>query len=122
MRENYYTKLYHNILEEKSLNLCEKVIYSIIDSYCQAYDICFISNKKLASTINVSELTIKRAIKHLKDKHYISTWKLKKDNKQYRAITTNKSIFEDKNELNKFKREIHKKIELFDYDWLNERD
>lgn len=120
MNEEKFIKIYNKTLKDEKLNLIDKIIYSILDAYCRNYDVCFISNEKLAEYTNMCEKTIQRTIKKLEKMRYISKWKLRKGKKMYRAITTNKSVFEDSKELNRLKNEIHKK-ELFDYDWLNEQ-
>ena len=37
MNNKKFIKLYYEILEDDELNLFEKVIYSILDSYCDMY-------------------------------------------------------------------------------------
>lgn len=121
MNNKKFIKLYYEILEDDELNLFEKVIYSILDSYCDMYSVCFTSNSRLAKQTNTCEKTIQRTLKKLRNKNYIATWKFKKGNKLCRAITTNKNIFTNQEKLKKLKNDIHKK-EFIDYDWLNERD
>lgn len=115
-----FVKLHYDVLQIKELNPCEKIIYSLLETYSQNLDCCFISNFGISEKCGISEITVKRSIKSLKEKKFICTWRVKRGKNLYRAITTNKSIFEDKDKLSQLKIESHKK--LFDYDWLNERD
>ena len=123
MNNKNYIKVYYDILQNEDLTLFEKIIYSILDSYCSTYDVCFISNARLAEETNTCNETIKRTLKTLRSKKYISTWRFRNGNgkKLYRAITTNKNIFTNQEKLKELKNDICKK-KLFDYDWLNERD
>lgn len=119
-----FIKLHYEVLTAQELSPCEKIVFSLLETYTQSLDCCFISNSTIAEKCGISEITVKRAINVLKEKKWILTWKLKDGKKLRRAITTNKLIFEDKEKLNQLKDKLHEHEhkELFDYDWLNERD
>ena len=121
MNNKQFFKVYYETLQNNDLNLCEKIVYSILDSQSKFYDVCYISNTRISEISSISETTIKRVLIKLKAKGYIATWKMKKGKKVYRAITTNKIFVEDKDKLNQLKIAEHQK-EFIDYDWLNERD
>ena len=121
MNNKQFFKVYYETLQNNDLNLCEKIVYSILDSQSKFYDVCYISNTRISEISSISETTIKRVLIKLKTKGYIATWKMKKGKKVYRAITTNKIFVEDKDKLNQLKIAEHQK-EFIDYDWLNERD
>lgn len=121
MNNKQFFKVYYETLQNNNLNLCEKIVYSILDSQSKFYNVCYISNTRIAEISCISETTVKRVLIKLKEKGYIATWKMKKGKKVYRAITTNKIFVEDKEKLKQLKIVEHQK-EFIDYDWLNERD
>lgn len=118
-----YYKFYDYIAEDQQLKPNEKIVFSLLTNFTENYDMCFPSNKLIAKKCGISEETAKRIILSLKEKHYITTWKIKIDDRNHRVITTNNAIIRNNNDLSKLKRESHKEIKkLFDYDWLNERE
>lgn len=117
-----YFKIYDFILEDKKLNLAEKIVYCVIDAMMQERGYCWASNKSIAQKIGVSDITVQRAIDKLYKMHYISKWKRRNRNMVYRVMTTNKTMLISEEQLFELKRKSTKEVALFDYDWLNERD
>ena len=116
-----FIKMHYDILSMQELTPSDKIIYSLLETYSQSLDCCYISNFTISEKCGISETTVKRGISKLVKKRLISTWTVRRGAKLCRAVTTNSSIIGNKDKINQLKRESHKK-ELFDYDWLNERD
>lgn len=117
---NRFYKLYDVVLSDNKLNLTDKVIYSIVDALSQKDGYCYASNESIAKKMCKSKKTIQSSINKLVELHYFTKWSLKNNHKNYRMLTTNKSILESEEEFKQLKQKARQNVELFDYDWLNE--
>lgn len=117
--KQWYFKFDSDILNDKCLNMTEKVLLNLIIHFSrnlQGY--CWASNKQLAALCALSEKTVQSAINKLLKLNYISKWKQKKGKIVYRIITTNQELFKSSNNLKKFINKVD--IEIIDYNWLEE--
>lgn len=114
----WYFKFDIDILNNKYLNMTEKVLLNLIIHFSKLKGYCWASNKQIAELCALSEKTVQSAINKLLKLNYISKWKQKKGKIVYRIITTNQELFKSNNDLKNFINKVD--IELIDYDWLTE--
>lgn len=114
MEENkyYYIKLYNYILKDSRLNSNDKLVYSYVNNLNETNTLCFISNNVLSEHLGISKRTIQSSINKLIELDLIKKRYYKKGLKTIRILETTTIKINDIEKENK--------IELYDYDWLND--
>lgn len=112
--KDFYIKLYNHILKDSRLNSNDKIIYSYINNLNETNDLCYISNNKLSEELGISTKTIQSSINKMVNFNLLKKRYIKKGLKTFRILENINTNF--KNNLNDNKH----KLELFDYDWLND--
>lgn len=107
-KPNYYAILPAIIRYDKDLAPNAKLLYAEITCLCNEKGYCWATNKYFSNLYSVSDRTIQNLLKQLIDKKYIRVQII--DN-------TNRKIFINDGTLS---IKALKKIEIVDYDWLNE--
>lgn len=103
------------VLENMELTNTEKILYSYIVLLSQnEKGCCFMGSTKLSELVGITKRHLRRCIARLKKFNYISCTVIK--NKRYITPTINEFL-ESRSKANKVE-----KIELFDYDWLNDEE
>lgn len=107
------------ILQDKNLIPFDVVLYSVISGLANNdKNCCFCGNRYLTKILNCSERNIQKSLVRLKKYNYIEV-KIVRGN--YRIIKTYLNIaLELREKKLKDLQERARKLELMDYDWLNE--
>jgi len=111
--ESLYFVIESRLYDIESINDSDIVLYGLIQALSNnRLNSCWASNKWLAERLRKEERSIQRSLARLKDAGLIVT-ELTNNNK--RLIKT---------QYNKFYEDLRpkKNVELFDYDWLNEKE
>lgn len=145
-KPNYYAIIPANVRYDNTLKDKAKLLYGEIAALSDQYGYCFANNQYFAELYGITKTSVSLLIKDLINKNYISSEIVYKKNtkeidKRYLRIVKDpylknlkggiKENLKDNNtrvnntsiNINKIK-EINKEkenIELFDYDWLNEK-
>ena len=69
---NYYAIIPAEVRYDKDLSSTAKLLYAEITSLCSKSGECWASNEYFSNLYSISERTISRLLKLLKDKNYIS--------------------------------------------------
>ena len=80
MKEEPYVKLYEHIKNDKNLDPTERLIYNLIYNFTQGNKACYISNQYIADDLAIDISKVKRSLKVLVDKKYITITKYTKGN------------------------------------------
>lgn len=80
MKEKPYIKLYEHIKGDKNLDLTERLIYNLIYNFTEDGKSCFISNQYIANDLQIDISKVKRSLKVLLDKKYITITKYTRGN------------------------------------------
>lgn len=121
MNINNYYKIYNKILKDKNLTSNDKIIFSLISNLSELKGFCWASNDSISNTTGISVRSVQNSINKLIRLKYIIKWKKKKGTIIQRFLTTNDSIMQYNNNLNEL-IENSSKIELFDYNWLEDSE
>ena len=117
---NNFVVIENDILNNNNLTNTEKILYARIVNLSNKSEYCFATNEYLANLMNLKTRQIQYCLARLRKYNYISITIV--DN-QRRIIPTIKNFIKNRDEENKHEDEINnKKIELIDYDWLNESE
>lgn len=115
----FYIKIPSTILLDEKLNSNDKLILAFICNLTHLKGYCWASNKSISQKLRICEKTIQNSINKLLNLDYIVKWKQKKGQLVYRLITTNENLINSEDNLQKLMDKT-RKIEVFDYDWLND--
>ena len=113
---SYYSVIENDIIYDSNISNLELRLYIIISGLSNNKNgYCYLTHNQLAKKLNISKAQFYRCIDKLVRYDYIT--RIKKNNNQrvYLQPVMNKVI-----SLRKYKNEKYK--QLFDYDWLNDRD
>ena len=113
MHENQYIKINISILQDIRLNSNDKIVYGIISNFIKISGSCWASNKIISQKCNISIRTIQRSINKLVKLNILYKSVMTKKSKKYRIITNNL-------EFSKYVVQNNNKLELFDYNWLED--
>lgn len=69
---NYYAVITAEVLYDKNLKHGEKLLYAMISGFTGQNRYCYASDKYFAERLGTSQKSIKRYLKSLKEKGYIS--------------------------------------------------
>lgn len=119
-----YVKIDKKLFEDKRLTSSDIIILSYIRNLSNIEGYCWATNGKISDLTNISKATVKRIITKLTDLKYITKWEFRKKGKRVRfltPITINKIENQKENTILEL-IEKSKNKELFDYDWLNDKD
>lgn len=134
-KPNYYAVIPATVRYDKDLSPNAKLLYGEITSLANSKGYCWATNSYFMKLYNISsERTIQILLKQLSDKNYISIHIEKNKNRKIyltdnpaenygvtpqknAGMSAKKCGDNNKNNNNK---EYNNKIDIFDYDWLNE--
>lgn len=112
---SFYVVLESDLLKDRRISNTTKIVYAFISNYSNnRHGYCYLSYGQLREIIGLSKPQFIRCVNALMEYNYIT--KVKKNNRTYLQPVINKVIA---------RREYGSKYnvkELFDYDWLVERD
>lgn len=117
---NFYVVIPNYIIEDNLLSINEKYFYSVLSNLSNKYGYCFANNDILCKYMNKTEIQIQRYLNNLEKRKLI--YREYKDNKRKIYL-----IAQAREYIN-FKSQIGQDIdlkdfeEIFDYDWLNEKE
>lgn len=134
IKPNYYAVIPATVRYDKDLSSTAKLLYGEITSLANSKGYCWATNSYFQDLYNISDRQVQRILKQLFDKNYI---KIILQNNTSRKIflndTPDKNVGGpatkmsegcDKNVTHNNKinnnKEYNNKIDVFDYDWLNE--
>lgn len=110
----------YDVLDNVELSNAEKILYGYIVALSQnEQGICFASTRKLSELMGIKERQLLRCLAKLKSFNYISTTVIN-NNKRIIKPTINKFI--EKRIKDNDEKIKNKKLDLFDYDWLDDED
>lgn len=112
---SFYTILESNVILDKNLSSTEKILYSLICLFSNnKKGYCFKSNNELMEIMNLKHRQFYYCITSLKKYNYIIIKKV--NTRTYIMPVINKIYIEAEQ-----KRQERRK-NMFDYDWLNDRE
>lgn len=110
---SFYVILESNLLLDNRISDKEIRVYALISNYANNKNgYCYLSYSQLYNILNISKRHFIRCLNNLVELNYIT--KIKKNNRVYLAPIINKTIM-----LRNYNQKMN---DLFDYDWLNERE
>lgn len=77
--------IHDDILQDNNITLTEKLIISYIRAYWRQCEPCTASNNQMAKYLNITKMSVIRAINNLRLKGYIVVRYLKSDIKDYKG-------------------------------------
>lgn len=112
-KPSYYAVLPAIIRYDKELTPNAKLLYAEITCLCNEKGYCWATNKYFSTLYSVSDRTIQYLLKQLSEKKYIKVEIIE---------NTNRKIFINDISKDLINKKALKKIEIVDYDWLNESE
>lgn len=141
-RPNYYAIIPSFVRYDEELTPNAKLLYGEITALCNEKGFCWASNSYFSNLYGVSERSIQMLLKQLKEKKYIEIEIIDKQSRKiYIDFTRYENIFIPPTKKNSYphekifthnnkinnkkeyeeKKEINKE-NIFDYDWLDEKN
>lgn len=77
-KEQPYTKFYNHILQDANLDFAERGVYNLIYNFTIDGKACYASNQFISKELALDITKVKRALKSLVDKKYITITKYSK--------------------------------------------
>lgn len=110
----------YDVLDNVELSHAEKILYGYIVALSQnEQGICFASTKKLCNLMGLKERQLLYCLATLKKFNYISTTVIQNNR---RIIKPTINSFIEKRIKDNDEKIKNKKLDLFDYDWLDDED
>lgn len=120
MSNGFYTFIESKVILDKNISSTSKILYSVICYFSNnEKGYCFKNNSQLMELVNISKRQFYYCLKELKEFNYVEV--KKNNNRTYIMPVVNK-IYLALEERRKIEKERIKNLNLFDYDWLNERE
>lgn len=116
--KSFYTILESSVILDKNLSSTEKILYSVICLFSNnSKGYCFKNNNELMEIIGLKHRQYYFCLSTLKKYNYII---IKKNNSRTYIMPVINKIYIEAERKRQERREKSK--DMFDYDWLNERD
>lgn len=109
LNDNSFIVIESAVLLNENLKHSDKLLYGYIVAFSRITGYCYLSTKRLCELMGLKERQIRYCLSRLKKFNYITIDVIK--NKRLITPSINKFISD---------REKKNKIDLYDYDWLNE--
>lgn len=111
---NFYAVLPAKIRYDQDLSSTAKIIYAEITALTNRNGYCFAKNKYLANIFNLNTRQVSNILRELANKKYIDIEIINNNIRKIYIINNE--------ELNNNNNTNDERIELFEYDWLNEEE
>lgn len=134
-KPNYYAIIPANVRYDSSLSSNAKLLYGEITALCNEKGYCWALNAYFMDLYDLSERQIQRILKNLVEKNYIKVEIIDNFKRKIFIIPPDKNVGGgmtflsggyDKNvthnNIINNKKNINKKSDFFDYDWLREEN
>ena len=120
-----YVIIESDILKNNKINNTTKICYAYIQYFSNnKYGYCFLTRKKLANLLNITDRNLRKIIKILIENKYIMI--IKKNNRSYLMPTINQAIrkrqIQSDNNFSDILNSTAYFFNNFNYNWLDEEE